>query len=91
MKELFKTQLEKSKPITKEDILKLNNKNYYNGDEINVGDSILLALLVGEPNYENNELPMKPIMLKEEHFNYFYYEERMNKRRTDGIPMIKLK
>lgn len=91
MKNLFKNQLKKTQPLT-EDVFKiLKEKKYFNGEEKQIGDVVLFAMLVGEiieNKSEYPELPLKLITLNERHFDMFEYNERYQ---TNDLPGIKLK
>ena len=89
MKEFFEKQL-KHDTLTEDNIGELHNKTYFNGEEIQVGDVILFAMLMSEvidKEGEIPELPMKIIILNERHFNLFEYDERLNK--NNDWPIIK--
>jgi len=92
MKNLFKKQIEQNNIITNEILEKLKVKKYDNGDDVKVGDKILYALLQGDilENLANgvNVMSSKVIILKEEHFNLYTYDERME---GGQLPTILLK
>lgn len=91
MKELFEKQLNGTQPLTEEVLEKLQQKTYFNGEEKQVGDVVLIAMLMGEiieKEGECPELPLKLITLNERHFDMFEYDERY--KRND-LPTIKLK
>jgi hypothetical protein len=92
--DLFKTQIEKNVVVTEELLNNLNVKQYNNGEEIKVGDKILYALLqnrnLGEKIDDNDLLTLTVIVLKEEHFDLYTYDERMQDK-TTSIPTIILK
>jgi hypothetical protein len=91
MKELFEKQLNGTQPLTEEVLDKLQRKTYFNGEEKQIGDVILFAMLMGEiieKDGEYPELPLKLITLNERHFDLFEYDERYN---GNDLPTIKLK
>lgn len=91
MEELFSEQIETTTPITEEGLLTLNNKRYYNGEEIKTGDKILQAILV-EKIAMNEDIPTldhRLITLNERHFPLLRYDLRLNKNRR--IPVVTLK
>ena len=91
MKELFEKQLNGTQPLTEDVLGKLQQKTYFNGEEKQVGDVVLMAMLMGEiieKEGEYPELPLRLIILNERHFNLFEYDERY--KGTD-LPTIKLK
>lgn len=60
--------------LTEELLAKMSNKNYWNGEEIKIGDKILFAFLFD--NWQpieiiNHEIKMELIILKEEHLEQF--------------------
>jgi len=95
MRELFEDQLNQNTPITEDSLVKLNNKTYFNGESIKVGEVILFAMLVGdviEKENEVNELPADLIKLNEKHFDQFTYDERLQQRHGEEfLPIIQLK
>lgn len=48
MREKFKRQIENNNVVTEKSLLEMKNKTYHNGDEIKVGDKILLAMTIEE-------------------------------------------
>ena len=91
MKELFEKQLNGTQPLTEEVLEKLQQKRYFNGEEKQIGDVVLLAMLMGEiieKEGEYPELPLKLITLNEKHFDMFEYDERY---KGNDLPTIKLK
>ena len=90
MKELFEKQLNGTQPLTEDVLEKLQVKTYFNGEEKQIGEVVLMAMLMGDViEGEFPELPLKLITLNERHFNLFKYEERFN--RGNELPTIKLK
>jgi hypothetical protein len=94
MKELFEKQLNGTQPLTKDALEKLKVKTYFNGEEKQVDEVVLMAMLMGdviekEGEYPELQLPLKLITLNERHFNLFEYDERHN--RGNELPTIKLK
>jgi hypothetical protein len=78
MKELFKNQLNGTQPLTKNILSTLHRKEYFNGDEKQIGDVVLFAMLMGkiiEKEGEYPELPIKLITLNERHFDLFTYDK----------------
>ena len=91
MKKLFEKQLSGNLPLTKETLEQLKNKTYFNGENIEVGDVVLHALLKGNETTLKNgsvELPLTVIFLNERHFDMFTYEERYENSQP---PVISLK
>jgi hypothetical protein len=90
MKELFEKQLNRTQPLTEEVLEKLQQKTYFNGEEKQIGDVVLIAMLMGEiieKDNEYSELPLKLITLNERHFDMFEYDERY---KGNNLPTIKL-
>jgi hypothetical protein len=92
MKELFEKQLNGAEPLT-EDILKKHKiKTYFNGEEKQIGDVVLYAMLIDEivkKNGEYSDLSFKLITLNEKHFNSF---EPFGRHSSESeLPSIKLK
>lgn len=91
MEELFEKQLNETQPLTEEVFGKLQQKTYFNGEEKQIGDVVLYAMLMGEiieKEGEYPELPLKLITLNERHFDMFEYDE---KYKGNDLPTIKLK
>lgn len=91
MKELFEKQLNGTQPLTEEVLGKLKQKTYFNGDEKQIGDVVLDAVLMGEIIKKDNQYPelsLKFITLNERHFYMFEYDERY---KGNDLPTIKLK
>jgi hypothetical protein len=91
MKELFEKQSNGTQPLTEEVLGKLKQKTYFNGEEKQIGDVVLHAMLMSEIIEKEDgcaELPLKLITLKEKHFNMFEYDERY---KGNDLPTIKLK
>jgi hypothetical protein len=93
MRKRFIDQLDGTEPATEKTLIKYELTKYYNGDDYNIGDVILLAFLIGEtiePEEEglSSRIPMTIITLNENHFNLF--EECFEHRHME-IPAIKLK
>jgi len=90
MKQLFKEQLEKNKVVTDENISLIKDKNYYNGDKIQVGDKPLFAMIEEYIDKGDNmtECNVKLIKIKEEHFDLYEVDESA---RVSKVPTIKLK
>ncbi len=99
MKELFKEPLEKTKPLTKDALDAFNVKEYFNGEEVCVGDIVLFALLVGDVIEKDKEgcegtfpqLPMTVIRLNERHFELFEEWGSDFPVSHKVVPIIKLK
>jgi hypothetical protein len=90
MRELFEKQLNGTQPLTEDILEKLQVKTYFNGEEKQISEVVLMAMLMGEViEGEYPELPLKLITLNERHFNLFEYDERFN--RGNELPTIKLK
>jgi hypothetical protein len=92
MKELFEKQLNGTQPLTMDVLEKLQVKTYFNGEEKQIGDFVLMAMLMGdviEKEGDYPELPLKIISLNERHFDLFEYDEIFN--RANELPTIKLK
>jgi hypothetical protein len=78
MKKLFEKQLKGTQPLTNDVLEKLQNKTYFNGEEKQVGEVVLMSMLMGdviEKEGEYPELPLKLITLNERHFNLFEFDE----------------
>jgi len=91
MRELFEKQLNETQPLTKDVLDTLRIKTYFNGDEKQIGDVVLFAVLIGdiiETEGEPIELPITPITLNERHFDLFEYNIGF---RGAALPVIKLK
>jgi hypothetical protein len=90
MRELFEKQLNGTQPLTEDILEKLQVKTYFNGEEKQISEVVLMAMLMGEViEGEYPELPLKLITLNEKHFDLFEYDERFN--RGNELPTIKLK
>ena len=92
MKELFEKQLSGTQPLTEDVLEKLKVKTYFNDEEKQVGEVVLMAMLMGEVIKKEGEYPellLKLITLNERHFDLFEYDERFN--RGNDLPTIKLK
>jgi len=93
MHKLFEDQLKSTVPLTQEVYDKLRNKTYFNNEHKQLGDVVLLAILMGDV-IENetclSEIPLSVIALNEKHFHLFEYDERHNQN-ISMIPVIKLK
>jgi hypothetical protein len=91
MKELFEKQLNGTQPLTEDVLEKLQVKTYFNGEEKQIGEVVLMAMLMGElieKDGEYPELSLKLITLNERHFDLFEYDERY---KGNELPIIKLK
>lgn len=92
MKKLFEKQLSGNLPLTKETLEQLKNKTYFNGENIEVGDVVLYALLKDDDDVKIEDGMTKfhivVISLNERHLDLFTYEERMQ---GGNFPMIKYK
>jgi len=91
MKELFEKQLNGTQPLTEDVLEKLQVKTYFNGEEKQVNEVVLMAMLMGEvieKEGEYPELPLKLITLNERHFDFFEYDERY---KGNDLPTIKLR
>lgn len=86
--EKFKRQLGNNKIVTKESLLEMKSKTYYNGDEIRVGDKILFGMIEGEDESGNINLTM--IMLNENQIDLYELDERRQQLDT-FLPIIKLR
>lgn len=86
MIELFEKQIKENKIVDEEMISRLINKNYYNGEPIEIGDKILFALME-KKDKNSKEISYDLITLKREHFDFFEVDKKM----SDSIPYIKLK
>jgi len=75
MKKLFETQIKQNYIVTEEMLQKLNVKKYDNGEDVKVGDKILFALLQDDSVERNINTTFKLIILKEEHFDLYHYNE----------------
>ena len=75
MRELFEKQLNGTQPLTMDVLEKLQCKTYFNGEEKQIGDVVLMAMLIGEIIEKEDEiypeLPLKLITLNERHFDLF--------------------
>lgn len=95
MEKYFKKQLEVRGVVTEETLGRLGNKEYHNGEEIKVGDTMLFALLEGETtkvNEQMSELTMTMIILEKEHINLYTVDPRYSDYISpDGLPRIRLK
>ena len=97
MREIFKKQLDETKPLTKDVLNELSEKTYFNGEEKKIGDIVLVAaLFTGETFDKENGYPIvnfKVITLNENHFNLFEYDKKLCDEECieKYIPRIKLK
>jgi len=91
MKQLFKKQLDESKPLDENIIKNLKIRTYFNNEEKLIGEVVLYAMLIGDViEKEGNipELQLNFITLNERHFDLFEYDKRYQ---NSEIPVIKLK
>ena len=86
--EKFKRQLGNNKIVTKESLLEMKSKTYYNGDEVRVGDKILFGMIEGEDESGNINLTM--IILNENQIDLYELDERRQQLDT-FLPIIKLR
>jgi hypothetical protein len=93
--EIFKSQLENAKSVNEDYLSKAKNKYYDSGKPIELGDSILIAMLVGDVKENENEIPeisVKFILLNERDFDlYEIYEPDRQNSKSNFLPMLKLK
>lgn len=100
VKELYEQAIEDIDPLTEEELANLRNKTYFNGDEIEVGDIVLVAFVVDEPrttdpevidDSETTELSLYVALLKEEHFSEFkpYDKSPTNLPIGNTVPILK--
>lgn len=90
MKELFEKQLNETQPLTEDVLGKLQEKTYFNGEEKQIGDVVLFAMLMGniiEEEGKYPKLPLSLITLNESHFDLFTHDKRYHK---NEIPTIML-
>lgn len=96
-RQLFIDQLNGNPPVTEEILEQLDNPEYYNGEEIEPSDVVLLAIAVdASPNIltESNwtdvpQIGMEVIKLNERHLDYFDIIGQPNV--TCGIPKVRLR
>lgn len=86
MIELFERQIKENKIVDEEMISRLINKNYYNGEPIEIGDKVLFALME-KKDKNSKEISYDLITLKREHFQFFEDDKKI----SESIPCIKLK
>jgi len=91
MKNFFEKQLKSNLPIKEEDFTKIKTKTYFNGEEIQIGDIVLFAVMLDEPVKTDVddvfETRIELIKLNERHFDLFTVDE---KRSVGCLPTIKL-
>jgi hypothetical protein len=56
MKELFKSQLNGTRPLTDDTISRLQVKTYFNGEKYQVGDVVLFSMLITDRT--DSEIPI---------------------------------
>lgn len=83
LKDAFKKQLEQTPPLTNEQVAKLHEPNYYNGQPKQIGDIILFAFL------DENQNQTTLITLNERHFDMF--QVAIGFEGSGMIPTIMLK
>lgn len=95
---LFKEQLETNSTTTEEMLGNLKNKNYYNGDPIQLGDKVLFGMLIEsiEKAPEGSKLPdnisLRLVTLNEKHFELYEEAEMFSDlANSSTIPRIQLK
>ena len=96
MRETFLKQLENAKEVTEEQLLKANNKTYYNGEPIKVGDKLLIALHAEEKGIGENGnsiIELKVIYLNEAQIDLYEVDDNdINPQLGNRtFPFIKLK
>ena len=88
MKKLFKQQLETNKPVTEQILSELKYKKYYSGKNIEIGDTVLYAML-NKGILSEGVLGIELITLNENEFGLYCVDEKANDGK--GVPAIKLK
>jgi len=91
MRKLFEKQLNGNQPLTEEVLQNLKLKTYFNNEKKQVGDVVLIGILMSdiiEKDNEYPELPLEIITLNERHFNLFEYDKR---HQGSDLPTFKLK
>ena len=98
MREFFEKQLKANPPLTEKHLNLFKDKNYFNGDEKQIGDVVLFAMLIGDVVEKENdisEMPIDLITLNEKHFDLFEpdkgREKGIFKFSGRDIPVIKKK
>ena len=85
----FAEQIANNRILTQDDLDRLNTKQYFNGDDIQVGDKPLFALF-NRNNQKVDEnisvLNLNMGMLKESHFSLIEIESAHSK-----VPIVKIK
>ena len=85
MKKFFEKQLNDS-------TFAPSSGKYFNGEEYQVGDKVLFAMLKTSSKYDENHVPnveMELIKLNENHFHYF--EPTSSTTVETAIPQIRMK
>lgn len=96
-RQLFIEQINGNPTVTEEILEQLDNPEYYNGEEIEPGDVVLLAIAVdASPNILTGldwvdipQIGMEIIKLNERHLDYFDIIGQPNV--TCGIPKVRLR
>lgn len=96
-RQLFIEQINGNPPVTEEILEQLDNPEYYNGEEIEPGDVVLLAIAVdASPNILTGldwvdipQIGMEVIKLNERHLDYFDIIGQPNV--TSSIPKVRLR
>jgi hypothetical protein len=93
MREIFLKQLENAKAVTEEQLLKANNKTYYNGEPIKVGDKLLIGFHSEEKGIDENGnsiIELNVIYLNEAQID-LYELDNNEQQINQTLPLIKLK
>lgn len=85
IRDVFTEQQKTSKTVTHDNINKISNKKYDNGNEIKIGDKILFAV-VDEENGNNRNKNITFIKLNEAHFKEYVLHENYQ---GNGLPLLR--
>lgn len=85
--------MKESKPITKETYDRLGDKNYSNGEPINIGDKVLFGMLMEKIKIGSKttipEINLKIIKFKPSHIGTLYELNNLMEKTKSKIPQLK--
>lgn len=92
IRDSFKVQLEKMKPVTEEGLQEMSNKKFHSGKNIKIGDKILCAFLINDKNKDHNGFPgVDIIKLGEDEIDNFELYDTLPWIEENNIPFVKIK
>ena len=94
--EQFQDQLDNVQIVTEDNLERFNNKKFTSGRLINIGDKLLMGLLVGEFDETSIEVGLKIITVHPEELDTIYQlfkfdaEEKNTQIKESKIPILEL-